>query len=143
MAIPRMLAATLLTLLVPACAQAADPLEPYFGNTFISLHDDGTQYIVHWNADRTFTLARRGGARPTDGYVMRGTYTLEGERACFHTDGPPPAAAPSCVPMEFGVRAGTVWELDKPVHELHMIVIGRSAALLSAEIAPEPLPSGR
>lgn len=143
MAISRMVGTLILALAMPACAQAADPLEPYFGNTFISLHDDGTQFIVYWNADRTFALARRGGPRPADGYVMRGTYTLDGERACFHTDGPPPAGAPSCVPMEFSIRAGTVWELDTPVHELHMIVIGRSPAPLSAEIAPEPLPSGR
>lgn len=143
MSITRTVWAAMLALATPACAQVAEPLEPYYGNTFISLHDDGTQYIVYWNADRTFTLARRGGAQPASGYVMSGTYTLEGKRACFHTSGPPPSEAPSCVPMEFGVRAGTVWELHTPVHELHMIVVGRNPAPPSAEPAPEPSPSGR
>lgn len=139
--VARGLGAAMLLWAAPVGAQTADPFAPNFGNTFISLHDDGTQYIVYWNEDRTFTLVRRGGADPAAGYVMAGTYTLEGDRACFHTDAPSPPGAPTCVPIEFGVAPGTVWELSEPVHELHMIVAGRSLAPLSAEFVAETDPA--
>jgi hypothetical protein len=106
----------------PSRAQAVDDLASYFGNTFISLHDDGTQYIVYWNRDGTFRLLRRGGPEP--GYALEGAYTLEGGRSCFHAQNAPPGA-PGCVPIELGRTPGTVWEINGRVHELHMIVAGR------------------
>lgn len=99
-------------------------LTPYFGNTFISLHDDGTQYIVLWNADGTFSLTRRGGPDPAAGYTMHGTYTIDGSRSCFHPT-KPVKGAPMCVPVERGKAAGTVWEVNGRVHEVHMIIRGR------------------
>ena len=101
-------------------------LAPYFGNTFISLHDDGTQYIVFWNADGSFWLTRRGGAQPAAGYTMHGTYTIENGRSCFHA-GDAPKGAPGCVPVERDKMPGTAWDVNGRVHEIHMILPGRHA----------------
>lgn len=121
---------------VPQVAgQTPDPVAPYYGNTFISLHDDGTQFIVYWNADKSFSLARVGGAQPDAAYVINGTYTLTGGSACFHVAGPPPPGSPKCVPFETGVVAGTVWEVHGSEHELHMIVAGRSSLSLAARVS--------
>jgi hypothetical protein len=115
---------------IGAGIQAADTnsgrelLKPYFGNTFISLHDDGTQYIVFWNADGTFSLTRRGGAEPAAGYTMHGTYTIENGRSCFHANDAP-KDAPGCVPVERDKAPGTAWDVNGRIHEIHMIISGR------------------
>lgn len=116
--------------LCASAAAAAEPvaqselMKPYFGNTFISLHDDGTQYVVYWNADGTFSLTRRGGAEPSAGYTMRGTYTIEKGLSCFHA-ADAPKGSPGCVPMEAGKSPGTAWDVKGREHEVHMILVGR------------------
>jgi hypothetical protein len=125
----RIVLGCLLSLLVSGI-QAADTnsgrelLAPYFGNTFISLHDDGTQYIVFWNADGTFSLTRRGGAEPGAGYTMHGTYTIENSRSCFPASDAP-KDAPGCVPVERDKMPGTAWDVNGRIHEIHMILPGR------------------
>jgi hypothetical protein len=103
---------------------SGDVLAPYYGNTFISLHDDGTQFIVLFNADKTFSLTRRGGADTAAAYTMTGSYTLEGTRVCFHAN-KPPAGSPECVPVETGKSPGQAWDTNGRMHEVHMILVGR------------------
>jgi hypothetical protein len=101
-------------------------LQPYYGNTFISHHADGVEYRVLYSADGRFQLVRRGGNDRTADYEISGTYTIDGNRVCYHADHPPPQAL-TCVPQDQGRHAGETWKVtaDDGTQATHMIVAGQ------------------
>jgi mono/diheme cytochrome c family protein len=100
-------------------------LAPYFGNTFISRHNDGVEYRVLYSADGHFELIRRGGPDRAQDYDLKGTYTVEGDQVCFHAEHPPPHAL-TCVAQDQGHKAGDTWDFPMPDggHATHMIIAG-------------------
>lgn len=109
--------AAYLTAPIPDRHADADLMGNYYGNTLISHHEDGGDYLVQFDPDRTFRVTHDG--KP----VMNGTYVLDDAKLCMIVNG----KVFECPPFRFDQAVGERWDALTPTghHDILTLQPGR------------------